>query len=358
MTLEQLLHAPQYSLRQEHKERILLSHLNALTNLHRRQCPHYKRITDLLFPADDPRTLAGVPYLPAGIFKSHTLSSVPDSAVFRVLTSSGTTGQRVSRIILDKPTALLQTTALSRIMTHVLGGERLPMLIVDSQSVLKDKTQPSARAAAVLGMMNFGRNHCFVLDEALELQEEGLNRFLAQFAHAPFVVFGFTFLLWSSFCRRLENAGRDLSQGILVHGGGWKKLQDIAIGNVDFKRAFHSSMGLRRIYNFYGMAEQTGSIFLEGEDGCLYAPNFADVIVRDPVTWQETPIGTPGLLQVVSLLPHSYPGHSILTEDMGVVDSIDSGVGGRYGKAFRVLRRMPQAELRGCSDVQAAELAA
>jgi hypothetical protein len=358
MTLEQLLNAPQYSLRQEHKESILLSHLNALTDLHCRRCPPYKRIADLLFPPGEAQTLAGVPYLPATIFKSQTLSSVPESDVFRVLTSSGTTGQRVSRIILDKPTALLQTTALSRIMTLVLGGERLPMLIVDSQSVLKDKTQPSARAAAILGMMNFGRNHFFALDDAFELQEEGLNRFLAQFAHAPFLVFGFTFLLWSSFYRRLEHAGSDFSKGILVHGGGWKKMHDIAVGNTDFKQAFHTSMGLRRIYNFYGMAEQIGSVFLEGEDGCLYAPNFADVIVRDPVTWQEVPIGTPGLLQAVSLLPHSYPGHSVLTEDMGVVDSIDSGTGGRYGKAFRVLGRLPQAELRGCSDVQAAELAA
>jgi len=358
MTLEQLLHAPQYSLRQEHKEGILLNHLNALTSLHRRQCPPYKRVTDLLFPRGEARTLAGVPYLPAGIFKSQTLSSVPDSDVFRVLTSSGTTGQRVSRIILDKSTALLQTTALSRIMMHVLGGERLPMLIVDSQSVLRDKTQPSARAAAALGMMNFGRHHFFALDEKLDLQEEGLNRFLAEFAYAPFFVFGFTFLLWSSFYRRLEHAGRDFSRAILVHGGGWKKMRDIAVDNAGFKQAFRKSMGLRRIYNFYGMAEQTGSVFLEGDDGLLYAPNFADVIVRDPITWQEVPLGVPGLLQVVSLLPHSYPGHSILTEDMGIVDSIDSGTGGRYGKAFRVLGRLPQAELRGCSDVHAAELAA
>jgi phenylacetate-coenzyme A ligase PaaK-like adenylate-forming protein len=358
MTLDQLLNAPQYSLHQEQKEDILLSHLNALTNLHRQRCPSYKKIVDLLFPPGEAQTLAGVPYLPAAIFKSQTLSSIPDNDIFRVLTSSGTTGQPVSRIILDKPTALLLTTALSRIMTHVLGGERLPMLIVDSQSVLKDKTHPSARAAAVLGMMNFGRHHFFALDETFDLQEECLNRFLAQFAHAPFFVFGFTFLLWSSFYRRLEHAGCDFSQAILIHGGGWKKMQDIAVGNAGFKQAFRTSMGLRRIYNFYGMAEQTGSVFLEGEDGCLYAPNFADVIVRDPVTWREVPVGTPGLLQVVTLLPHSYPGHSILTEDMGVVDSIDSGVGGRYGKAFRVLGRMPQAELRGCSDVQAAELAA
>jgi hypothetical protein len=99
------------------------------------------------------------------------------------------------------------------------------------------------------------------------------------------------------------------------------------------------------------MVEQVGSVFLEGEDGYLYAPNFADVLVRDPMTFEELPTGETGVLQVLSALPHSYPGHSLLTEDLGVIRSIDASSGGRQGKAFSVLGRLPRAELRGCSDV-------
>jgi hypothetical protein len=56
---------------------------------------------------------------------------------------------------------------------------------------------------------------------------------------------------------------------------------------------------------------------------------------------------------VLSLIPHSYPGHSLLTEDMGVIRSIDAGDEGWMGKGLEVLGRVARAELRGCSDVLA-----
>ena len=75
------------------------------------------------------------------------------------------------------------------------------------------------------------------------------------------------------------------------------------------------------------------------------------MIVRHPETWEEQPVGEPGVLQVLSAVPTSYPGHSILTEDRGVVEAVDADELG--GKAFRVLGRLPKAELRGCSDTYA-----
>ena len=141
-----------------------------------------------------------------------------------------------------------------------------------------------------------------------------------------------------------------------MHSGGWKKLQEMAVSNAEFKRQFREKTGLARIYNFYGLVEQVGSVFHEGDDGYLYAPTFADIIVRDPVTWEEAPVGAPGILQVLSMLPLSYPGHSILTEDMAVIHGIDDSTCGRQGKYFSVLGRIPKAELRGCSDVHASEV--
>ena len=93
-----------------------------------------------------------------------------------------------------------------------------------------------------------------------------------------------------------------------------------------------------------------GSVFFEHALGALHAPVFADVIVRDPFTLRPLPPGQPGLLQVLSLLPLSYPGHSLLTEDLGEwtgIDTVEAGMPGRY---FRVSGRAPRAEIRGCSD--------
>ena len=98
------------------------------------------------------------------------------------------------------------------------------------------------------------------------------------------------------------------------------------------------------------MAEQVGSVFVECEQGHLHAPMLADVIVRDPHTLAPCKVGEQGLIQVLSVLPTSYPGHSLLTEDLGELLGIDDCLCGRKGKHFKVIGRLPKTEVRGCSD--------
>ncbi len=356
-TIDDLLHAPPYALPQAEKERILLGELKKLTEHHRQHCNEYARLDDLLFPhSTAPAKLADLPYLPVGLFKERLLSSVPPEQVFKILQSSGTTGQTPSRITLDRDTALLQTRALSRIMTSVLGPERLPMLLIESPDLIRDRKEFNARGAGLLGMMNFGRQHCYALDASLHLRLPEVREFLERHGNRPFLIFGFTFLVWSAFLQRIEPLGLDLSQGILIHSGGWKKLQDQAVTAEQFRSAFRKATGLTRLYNFYGMVEQVGSVFLEGEDGYFYPPSFADVIIRNPLTFEELPPGETGIVEILSVLPRSYPGHCLLTEDLGVVHAIDPAGGNRFGKAFSILGRIPRAELRGCSDVIAASV--
>jgi hypothetical protein len=104
------------------------------------------------------------------------------------------------------------------------------------------------------------------------------------------------------------------------------------------------------VINFYGMVEQVGGVYFENPMHHLQAPIYSEVIVRDPVTLQPVPDGEPGLLQVLSCLPVSYPGHSLLTEDLGVIRGSDPDGTGMGGRSFEVLGRVPKAELRGCSD--------
>ena len=359
MTLTDLMNAPQYSVPQERKSYLLTEHLKSLTAHHRARCAGYDRLVRILHH-DSPAgtTLAGVPFVPVGVFKTHELRSIPPNEVFRMLTSSGTTGQRVSRVFLDRATASLQSAALGKIVSHVIGPDRLPMMLIESPSIIRDRASYSARGAGVLGMSVFGRSHFYALDDHMDLNLAGVEEFLLRTGGKPFLMFGFTFMVWAYFYQRIKSLGLDLSNGILIHSGGWKKLAEQAVTNGEFKRAFLRATGLRRIYNFYGMVEQVGSVFLEGEDGYLYAPNFADVVIRNPVTLAEQPAGAEGVIEVLSLLPRSYPGHAILTEDVGVVEHVDRNTCGRLGKAFRVLGRLPKTELRGCSDTHAAGAAA
>ncbi len=336
----------------------LLDVLTALTRHHRARCAPYRRLVDVLHDGErSAATLADVPWLPVGLWKSHRLVSVPDAEVTTTLTSSGTTGQVPSRVYLDRDTARRQARGLARIMTHVLGGKRMPMLIVDHPGVLRDRTSFSARGAGILGMMTFGAQPTFALDADLALDRAAVDGFVARHGGAPFLVFGFTYMVWAYLYQQVKDAGLDLSRGVLIHSGGWKKLIEQQVDNATFRAGLARATGLTRVYNFYGMVEQVGSVFLEGDDGLLYPPGFADVIVRDPLTLAPAPIGTPGVLQCLSALPTSYPGHSILTEDLAVIEHVDAGVGGRRGHAVRILGRLPRAELRGCSDTHAAEVA-
>jgi hypothetical protein len=339
-----------FTLAQADKDARLLPGLAALTEHHRAACPEYDNILAAIGhgPGRSYDTVADLPWLPVRLFKTQRLKSIPDAEVFKVLTSSGTTGD-VSRIYLDKAAAGAQTKMLAATMRAVLGPRRLPMLLADTPSVVKTRTSFSARGAGVLGMMNFGRDHVWILDADERPDVAAVREFLARHGDAPFLIFGFTFMAWLFLYEVARENGLDLSNGILIHSGGWKKLADRAVDNTEFRRAFAADTGLLRIHNFYGMVEQIGVTYLEGPDGgSLYCPDHADVVIRDPETWAELPPGKPGLVEVVSTLPESYPGHILLTEDLGVVHGIDDGVW--PGKRFSILGRLPRAEARGCSD--------
>jgi hypothetical protein len=337
-----------FGIDQASKEKNLVNELARLTNHHSTNCLEYGRFLKSVSWAEA-STIETIPFLPVRLFKEMSLKSIPEQDVFRILTSSGTTGDAVSRIFLDSQAAKTQSQFLIQTMSQVIGRTRLPMLIIDSKSVTLGSTF-SARGAGVLGMMNLGRKHCFALDENMELDDKSVSDFLKNFGDSPFLIFGFTFMAWFYLAKLEKSHDINLSNGILIHSGGWKKLVEQEVSHREFRDQLSTRFGLEKIYNFYGMVEQIGTVFIESEigDASLTCPSFADVIIRDPVTLEPLPHGETGLIQTLSTLPVSYPGHSILTEDLGVIEGVDDQ--NRLGKRFRVLGRLPKAEVRGCSD--------
>jgi len=357
MSISDLLEQPPFAASRPEKVAVLLSGLAELTEHHRRGSEPYRRMLDTVFgrAVAVPVSLAQIPWLPVRLFKRIDLISVPQEQIIKKLVSSGTTGQAVSRIYLDSETASLQTKALSKIAGEFIGRQRLPMVIVDDRSFLKDRANFNARAAGIIGFSTFGRDHTYLLDENLEPQWSGLELYLAKHAASPILLFGFTFIVWQHFIERARSKGLNIRfprGSILVHGGGWKRLADRQISNDAFKAALADTFGITRVHNYYGMVEQVGSVFFECEHGYLHPPSFADVLIRDPVTLEIAPTGVQGLIQVLSLLPRSYPGHSLLTEDLGTIHGEDDCPCGRSGKRFTVSGRLKNVEIRGCSDTR------
>lgn len=352
--LDALLKRPPYGFRQSDKESFLLPLLRDLTQHHRENCEAYRRITDLTAPnGADAQNLAALPYLPVSLFKHRRLRSVPLQDVRTTIKSSGTTGAQVSQIDLDRDNARQASSALNHIIGSITCGQRLPILIVDCPAALNNESGINARASAILGMMPYGRDPCFALNDDFSFAADRVKIFLEKYARSRILVFGFTFIIWQYFVPMCEQMSINLANGILLHSGGWKKMQESAVDNLTFKTRLKQVTHVNKVMNFYGMAELPGTIFLENDDGLLYPPSYADVIIRDPVTFAPLPDGETGLVQILSILPRSYPGHSLLTEDLGVIETIDSGIDGRFGKGFKVIGRAPRAELRGCSDVLA-----
>jgi phenylacetate-coenzyme A ligase PaaK-like adenylate-forming protein len=357
---------PPYGVAQAEKSALLAAALSELTDHHARHCAEYGRLLAAHghAPAHLPHrqyALEDVPFIPVQLFKRYELASVPPGDVFKVLTSSGTTGQAVSRIVLDRDTAMAQTRALVKIVQQFLGKARLPMLVIDHPGVIKNRLSFSARGAGILGLSNFGRDHTYALkDEDMAPDLDVIRAFLERHRGQRVFLFGFTFMVWKYFAQAL----RDLpdpprfDDAVLIHSGGWKKLQDEAVGNDEFKAVLGDALNIRSVHNFYGMVEQVGSIFMECEHGRLHAPVFADVLVRDAQTWRVLPPGQRGLIQVLSVLPRSYPGHSLLTEDVGEITGEDDCPCGRLGRTVRIHGRVARAEVRGCSDTHETKVGA
>lgn len=357
-SIDGLLGQPQFTFTKMDRERVLLPLLQELIVFHSQASQVYGRVVESqALPNPEKTGMAMLPYLPVRVFKELDLRSVASDKVSKTLTSSGTTGQQVSRIFLDDASATRQQAALASVMTTVLGPDRLPMLIVDTKSIISNRTTFSARAAGVLGMMNFGRAHTWLLDEDMNLNKALLTEFLDKHGKQPFLIFGFTFMAWKYLLQAVMPGEFDLSNAILVHSGGWKKLQDEAVDNEEFNHRWLESTGLSRTRNFYGMVEQIGSIFVEGDDGWLYCPNYADVIIRNPLDWSLCEQGEIGVIQVISALPTSYPGNVLLTEDLGLLGP-ECSEGPWRGPRLKVLGRLPKAELRGCSDTHASQVGA
>ncbi len=346
-----------FAVKKEDKEQLLTKKLLALSKYHYDRCREYKRIIDSLgCDLETVESYRDIPFLPVGLFKELDLLSISRQDVFKTLTSSGTSGQAVSKIFLDKETAGNQQRTLAKILSDFTGKARMPMLIIDSPAVVKDRKMFSARGAGILGFSIFGTDRLYALNEDMTINIEEVQKFLEKHEDSPIFVFGFTFMIWQHFYKELIKQDRkvDLSQGIMVHGGGWKKLSSEAVSSSQFRQCLFERTEIKRVHDYYGMAEQTGSIYMECEYGHLHASTYSDLLIRDPKDFSLCKKGETGIVQAISMLPESYPGHSILTEDEGVMLGQDDCPCGRMGGYFQIKGRLEHAEIRGCSDTYAA----
>ena len=152
MTLEELMDIAPYSMGKEEKHAVLDEYLVNLTKYHYEHSEEYRKMLDGTgVDINSIKHYEDLPYLPVSLFKDLTLRSVAEDEVIKTMTSSGTTGQKTSKIYLDRETSANQTKTLTKIVSSLLGNKRVPMIILDSSNVVKDRRMFSARGAGILG---------------------------------------------------------------------------------------------------------------------------------------------------------------------------------------------------------------
>tara|TARA_Y100000590_G_scaffold467660_1_gene647290 strand:+ start:374 stop:1438 length:1065 start_codon:yes stop_codon:yes gene_type:complete len=342
-----------YTFNKNEKNKYFIKGIENLTNYHKKNCREYRDILKKIsFTKSDKNKLMDYPFLPVKIFKDFDLKSVPNNKIKKKLVSSGTTGQSLSKIYLDNENSNNQIKALNKIMCSILGNQRLPMLIIDHNPKDSQRSTLSARLAAIHGFSIFGKDHTYLLNKKNEIDYKTLNYFLKKNAKDKFIIFGFTSIVYENLIKKIctKFLSHNFNNAILIHGGGWKKMEKLKISNKNFKKKLFDKFKIENIYNYYGLVEQTGSIFLECKYGYFVTSIFSDILIRDE-KFQLAKNGKRGLIQLLSLLPTSYPGHNILTEDIGEIIEENKCKCGLKGKHFLVHGRAKNTETRGCSDV-------
>ena len=357
-----LLAAPTFSLEPAEHEARLLALLQSELAYAADRNERLRRYLEA-WPSDyrTAERIADLPYLPVGAFKaSPPLLLSGTESIIRTLASSATTGQTPSRVALDAPTSRRMVKGVVAIASDFIGSDRRPYLVIDTAETLTGAVQLGARAAAIQGLRPFATEMlcCLSGDDALEprIDESRLASFAAKWGAAEVLAYGFTYVIWQHFVKPLRERGIGLQMPNIrvLHSGGWKRLQDQAVTREAFAAGVAEVFGCAadRVLDFYGMVENVGVIYPDCKYGHKHAPAFAAVIVRDPLTLEPVDEGQQGLVQVCSVLPTSFPGFLVLTDDIAEVIRYDGCACGRRGISFRFVKRVPQAEIRGCGNIE------
>lgn len=335
------------------KDSILIEALRDNLLYQYQNCLPFKRLLEKRnFDPNRKFDLKDIPYVPVTIFKDYELKSVKDDLIVRKLTSSATTSQAPSQIFIDKETRTNQMRSLVWILSSFLGKKKMPYLIMDiDPNQSKGNFEISARGAAIRGFLIGASKSNFCMNNQLEIEYEKFYSLIKSYnnTNERFVLFGYTYIMYLYVAMEMKKKGEklNLKNCIIMHIGGWKKLYDQKVSKKEFNESLMDVFGVKNenILDVYGFTEQLGTVYISRGDGMKEIPKISKVIVRDPYTLEVMKDNQEGLLQFLNPIPYSYPGLSVLTDDLGIKKTIDNK------EYFEITGRAKNSEIRGCGDI-------
>jgi len=340
---------------QDGKRELFMEAMKESLRLHYEKCGLYRKFCQKNnFDPYGSYTLEDIPFFPVSLFKTVKLISVDEKDVVRIVNSSATTSGIPSTIYLDNVTAKRQVKALNSIMSSFIGSERKTFIVFDCPETIKSNDgKLASRGTAIRGFLPFSKKMIFLLNKDLEIDRDALKQIEGE---KDVCYLGFTFLIYQIMQKYKSDTEIRVLKNIIgssvLHLGGWKKLQELNISKPTFNKELARFLNTdeRKVIDVYGMVEQLGTIYPDCEFGYKHVPVYSEIIIRDMETLKLVKEGEEGFIQLLTPLPHSYPGISVLSDDIGVIVKNDECGCGRKGKAFLFRSRAQKAEQKGCGD--------
>src|ERR1700678_2015401 len=261
--IESLLTEPPYGVDPQQRQRAVLALLKKELAYACEQNPQFRNYIEH-WPVDfqGVAEIADLPYLPVGVFKaSPPLALVGRDDIKRSLTSSATTGQVPSRIVLDAATARRMAKGVVTIVRDFIGPARRPYLVIDVPENLAARGELGTRGAAIQALGSFATEVVSCLrpgpDSDANLDLDKLLACAEKWKHADVLVYGFTYVIWTQLVQPLQRQGIRLGMPNVhvLHSGGWKRLEQQAVTREVFTRGVADIFGCAadRILDYYGM---------------------------------------------------------------------------------------------------------
>ena len=357
--VDELLEMKPFQTDVHRKKEIFMEAMKESLKLHYEKCGLYRKFCQKNgFDPHGRYTLEQIPFFPVSLFKTVKLISVDERDIVKSVSSSATTSGVPSKVYLDAITAKRQVKVLSAIMSSFIGTERRTFAVFDSPETVKSSEgKLSSRGTAIRGMLPFSKKMIFVLDRELNLDRDALKEIASE---EDVCFLGFTFLIYQIMEKYRDDADvaaamKRVKDPLVLHLGGWKKLQELNVNKPAFNKEVARFLNTQetKVKDIYGMVEQLGTIYPDCELGFKHVPVYSEIIIRDPETLKPAEDGKEGFIQLLTPLPNSYPGVSVISDDMGVIVKRDGCGCGRKGKTFIFRSRAQKAELKGCGDTLA-----
>ncbi len=301
--------------------------------------PVYKKYLELIKCNPDMiKSVSDIPFLPVEFFKTHEIRTKNQDirtenqearAKTKTFTSSGTTGQEVSKHIVADISVYqnsfrkgfelfyghVNDYCILALLPFYLEREG-SSLVYMMDALIKDSGHPQSGF--------YLHNHQQLSDVLLNLKEQNQKTLLL----------GVTYAL-------LDFAGQhpvSFPELIIMETGGMKGKRDEMI-RADVHEKLKKGFGISSVHSEYGMTELLSQAYSKGE-GIFQTPPWMKIIIHQQQDlFSEANEGQTGVISVIDLA-NIYSCSFITTQDVGRKDSDGS---------FEVLGRTDFSDVRGCN---------